>query len=76
MQLIFIVFIKYNQYNLVEMTLLLYKMLYLELLKLLKLLILVNIIIKDMAFALMKEVLLVIQWLKMVFLMLQMHEMY
>ena len=41
------------------MKLLLYKMLYLEQCKLLKMLILVSINIKDMAFVLMKEVVLV-----------------
>ena len=45
----------------IEILLLLYKMLYLEHCKLLKMLILVNMIIKDMVYVLMKEVRLVIK---------------
>ena len=53
---------KYNLYRQVEILVLLYKMHYLEQCKLLKMLpIIQKIIVKDMAYVLMKEVSLVIQ---------------
>ena len=62
MLLIFVVSMKYSLYRQVEILVLLYKMLYLEQCKLLKMLVIIQkIIIKDMAYVLMKEVNLVIQ---------------
>ena len=62
MLLIFVVSMKYSLYRQVEILVLLYKMLYLEQYKLLKMLVIIQkIIIKDMAYVLMKEINLVIQ---------------